>query len=281
MYHIKDNSKLDVSWRLYLRESGAGVNGAILKTSGDSGTLVGGWKDGRLVLSHFAGERPLLFEGQLNADGTLSITLDGQFTYRAARMTEARDKGIPEPPDLSLFTSMKDPTEVLHFSGSDLEGRIFSDKDPRFQGKVLVLTIGGSWCPNCHDEAPFLVELHKEFGAKGLEVVGLFFENDPDLAVVRPRVTAFIRRYGVQFPILISGTTDQVGAKLPQLQNLAVYPTTLVVGRDGRVRSVRAGFPSVATGEEHVRLKREKRELIQRLLDEKPPVRQTAESRQP
>lgn len=277
----KDNSKLDVSWRLYLRESGPEVAGAILKTSGDSGTLVGRWKDGQLVMSHFAGERPLLFEAKPNADGTLSVTLDRRFTYLAARTTEARAKGIPEPPDLSRFTSMKDPTEPFHFSGSDLNGKVVSDLDPQFQGKVVVVTIGGSWCPNCHDEVPFLVELQNEFHAKGLEVVGLFFENDPDAAVYGPRVKAFIRRYGVQFPVLVPGTTDEAAAKLPQLLNFAVYPTTLVLGRDGRVRHVRAGFASAATGEEHVRLKREKRELIERLLAEKPQVKQTAGGRQP
>ena len=276
----QDKSKLDVSWRLYLRQSGSEVSGAILKTSGDSGTLAGRWKDGRLVMSHFAGERPLLFEAQLNADGTLNITLDRQFTYRAARTTEARAKGIPEPPDLSRFTSMKDPTERFHFSGLNLEGKMVSDADAQFQGRVVVVTIGGSWCPNCHDEAPFLGELYKEFHAQGLEVVGLFFEIDPDMTLVRPRVLAFIKRYGVQFPILVPGTTDETATKLPQLLNLAVYPTTLVLGRDGRVRNVRAGFASAATGEAHVQLKREKRELIQRLLQEKPPVsRQTASGR--
>ncbi len=278
----QDGSKLDVSWRLYLRQSGSEGSGAILKTSGDSGTLVGRWKDGHLVMSHFAGERPLLFEAQLNADGTLNVTLDRRFTYRAARTTEARAKGIPEPPDLSRFTSMKDPTERFHFGGLNLEGNMVSDADAQFQGKVVVVTIGGSWCPNCHDEAPFLVDLYKEFHTQGLELVGLFFENDPDMAIVRPRVLAFIKRYGVQYPILVPGTTDDAAARLPQLLNFAVYPTTLVLGRDGRVRSVRAGFASAATGGEHLQLKREKRELIQRLLKERPPTsRQTAGGRQP
>ncbi len=276
-----DNSKLDVSWRLYLRESGPEVSGAILRTSGDTGTLVGRWRDGRLVMSHFAGERPILFEAQPNADGTLSITLDRQFTYLAARTTEARAKGIPEPPDLSRFTSMKDPAERFHFAGSDLDGKTLSDADARFQGKVMVVSVGGSWCPNCHDEAPFLVELDSGYRSKGLEVVGLFFENDPDLNVVRPRVLAFIRRHAVGFPILVAGTTDQAAAKLPQLVNFGVYPTTLVLGRDGRVRHVHAGFASAATGEEHLRLKREKRELIERLLAEKPPARQTVSGPQP
>jgi thiol-disulfide isomerase/thioredoxin len=222
-------------------------------------------------MSHFAGERPLLFEAKLNADGTLSVTLDRTATYLAARTNEARSKGIPEPPDLSRFTSVTDPTERFHFSGSDLDDKMITDADARFKNKVVVLAIGGTWCPNCHDEAPFLVELYKEFHARGLEIVGLFFENDPALSVARPRVLSFIRRYAVEFPILVAGTNrdNDAAKKLPQLVNFAVYPTTIFLGRDGRVRSVHAGFASAATGEEHVQLMREERDLIARLLQER------------
>lgn len=265
-----DKSKLDVSWNLYLRQSGSAFTGAILKTSGDSGMLTGSWRDGKLVMSHFAGERPLLFEARPNSDGTLSITLDQQYTYRAARSTEARAKGIPEPPDPSRFTSVKDPTERFHFGGPDLDGKMLSDADVRFQDKVVMLTIGGSWCPNCHDEAPFLVELYKQFHSRGLEIVGLNFELDSDLALTRPRVLSFIKRYGIQYPMLVPGTTDDAAQKLPQLVNFGVYPTTIVLGRDGRVRSVQAGFASAATGEEHTRRKTEERQLIEQLLAEKP-----------
>ena len=87
------------------------------------------------------------------------------------------------------------------------------------------------------------MELYKEFHAKGLEIVGLFFENDATLSVARPRVLAFIKRYGVEFPILVPGTNDdaEVAAKLPQLVNFAVYPTTS--SRPRRPRPQRArGF---------------------------------------
>ena len=265
----QDNSKLDVSWKLHLSQSGSEVSGAILRTSGDTGTLTGGWKNGRLTLSHFAGERPLLFEAEPNGDGTLAITLDRKFTYRAARSTQLAGKGIPQPPDLSQFTGVKDPRAPFHFSGLDLDGKPVSDADARFKGKVIVLTVGGTWCPNCHDEAPFLSSLYNEFHARGLEVVGLFFENDADLALVRPRIQAFTRRYSVAYPIVFAGTTDQAGAKLSQLRNFSVYPTTIVLGRDGRVRSVHAGFAGAATGAEHTRLTNDEHALVARLVAEK------------
>src|SRR5580765_191796 len=176
------------TWHVYLRQSGAEVSGTILRVDGDTGTLVGRWQKGKLVLSHFAGERPNLFEATRNADGTLAVTLNGNAHYMVVRKSEARAKGIPEPPDPSRYTNVKDPSEPFRFSFPDLSGKVVSNTDAQFQGKVVILAIGGSWCPNCHDEAPFLSELYRDYHARGLEIVGLMFENDPSPSVYRPRV---------------------------------------------------------------------------------------------
>jgi thiol-disulfide isomerase/thioredoxin len=262
------------TWNVFLRQSGAEFSGSILRIDGDTGTLVGHWQNGKLVLSHFAGERPNLFEATINPDGTLAVTLNRTAHYLVVRSNEARAKGIPEPPDPSRYTNVKDPTAPFHFAFPDLSGKLVSDGDAQFRGKVVILSIGGSWCPNCHDEAPFLSELYKDYHARGLEIVGLMFENDPDPKVSRPRVQSFIERYGAQYPMLIAGTTQAspssktINEALPQLVNFGAYPTTIFLGRDGRVRSVHAGFASPATGAEHVRLKEEMRALAERLLAE-------------
>jgi thiol-disulfide isomerase/thioredoxin len=259
------------TWHLLLRQSGAEVSGAILRIDGDTGTLVGHWQNGKLVLSHFAGERPNLLEATVNPDGTLAVLLNGNANYLAARSTEARALGIPDPPDPSRYTNVKDPTAPFAFSFPDVTGKIVSNTDAMFRGKVVIAAIGGSWCPNCHDEAPFLSELYRDYHAKGLEIVGLMFENDPEPAGYRPRVQSFIKRYNVQYPLLIPGTTQMLAEKLPQIVNFGAYPTSIYLGRDGRVRSVHAGFASPATGEEHVRLKKEMRELVEKLLAENAP----------
>jgi thiol-disulfide isomerase/thioredoxin len=262
------------TWHLYLRQSGAEVSGTILKVDGDFGTMVGHWQNGKLSLSHFAGERPNLLEATTNADGTLSATLNGNAHYLVVRSTEARAKGIPEPPDPSRYTNVKDPTAPFQFAFPDFSGNRVSSSDARFRGKVMLLAIGGSWCPNCHDEAPFLSELYKDYRARGLEIIGLMFENDPDPKVSGARVQSFVKRYGAQYPMLFAGTmqpsptTKTIADALPQLVNFGAYPTTIVLGRDGRVRNVHAGFPSAATGAEHTRHKQEVRELIERLLAE-------------
>jgi thiol-disulfide isomerase/thioredoxin len=263
------------TWNVFLRQSGSEVSGSILRVDGDTGTLVGQWKNGKLTLSHFAGERPTLFDATPNADGTLAVTYNGNAHYLVVRSTEARAKGIPEPPDPSRYTSVKDPTTPFQFAFPEaMNGKMVSNTDAQFRGKVVILAIGGSWCPNCHDEAPFLSELYRDYHARGLEIVGLMFENDPDPKSYRPRVQSFIKRYTIQYPMLYAGTTNPtpqskvIAEALPQLINFGAYPTSIYLGRDGRVRSVHAGFASPATGEEHVRLKKELRELAERLLAE-------------
>lgn len=262
------------TWHVFLRQSGAEVSGSILRIDGDTGTLSGRWNAGKLVLSHFAGERPNLFEATRNADGSLAVTLNGTAHYVVVRSGEARAKGIPEPPDPTRYSSVSDPTAPFAFAFPDLTGTIASNRDPQFLGKVVILSVGGSWCPNCHDEAPFLSELYTDFHARGLEIVGLMFENDPDPNVARPRVQSFVKRHRVQYPMLIAGTTTSsptsktINEALPQLVNFGAYPTTIFLGRDGRVRSMHAGFASPATGAEHVRLKAEMRALVERLLAE-------------
>jgi thiol-disulfide isomerase/thioredoxin len=262
------------TWHVYLRQSGAEVSGTILRVDGDVGTMVGHWQNGKLALSHFAGERPTLFEATRNADGTLAVTLNGNAHYLVVPSAEARAKGIPEPPDPSRYTNDKDPTSPFRFAFPDFTGKMVSESDPRLRGKVIILAIGGSWCPNCHDEAPFLSELYKDYRAKGLEIVGLMFENDPDPKVSGARVQSFVKRYNAQYPFLFAGTmqasptTKTIAEALPQIVNFGAYPTTIMLGRDGKVRNVHAGFPSPATGAEHTRHKQEVREQIERLLAE-------------
>jgi thiol-disulfide isomerase/thioredoxin len=268
------------TWSLYLRQSGAEVSGAILRVDGDTGTLSGRWKNGQLTLSHFAGEtlRPLLFEAGLNSDGTMSITLNRVARFVAVRTSAARAAGIPDPPDPSRYTSVQDPTKPFHFRFPGLDGKIVSDTDARFRGKVVLLAIGGTWCPNCLDEAPFLAELYNKFHAKGLEIVGLSFETDADLALARPHMLSFTKRYSIPYPLLLAGTPDQIKDKLPQLVNFGAYPTSIYLGRDARVRAVHAGFASAATGAEHVRLENEITALVERLLAEPVPGTSTGSS---
>ena len=261
------SAKGEKAWHFIVKQSGPEVSAAILRVDGDTGMLEGTWRDGKFLLSHFDGARPLLLEVTPQPDGTLQLVQNGRNKLTAVRSTEARAKGLPEPTDPSRHTSVQDPTVPFRFAFPDLSGKVVANTDARFQGKVVIVAIGGSWCPNCHDEAPFLMELNRKYGAQGLEIVSLSFE-DADQLKDPVRLRAFIQKYGIQYPVLLAGETSELNAKLPQAVNLNAWPTTFFLGRDGRVRSVHAGFAGKASGAFHDEMREEITGLIERLLAE-------------
>ncbi|HTC31782.1 MAG TPA: TlpA disulfide reductase family protein [Bryobacteraceae bacterium] len=246
------SSKGEQAWRLIVQQkSASNVSAAILRVDGDTGALTGGYKDGKFVLSHFSGGRPALMVLTPGADGTLAIDmtdLHGTSQLSATRPDVARAKGLAPPTDPDHHTTVKDASQPFQFSAPDLNGKIVSNTDARFQGKVVLVNITGSWCPNCHDEAPFLAELYRKYHSQGLEVVALSFEEEDQLKNPA-RLRAFMKEYGIDYTVLLGGTPDERDAKLTQPVNLNSWPTTFFLGRDGRVRFVHAGFPGPASGE--------------------------------
>jgi peroxiredoxin len=264
------SSKGESAWRFIVRQNGPSISATILRIDGDTGTLSGRYENGRFLISHFSGARPVKYEITQNADGSLQLVQNGNQKLTALKLTDARAKEAA-PTSPTQFTRMKNPAEPFRFSYPDLDGKTVSNTDPRFKGKVVLVSITGSWCPNCHDEAPFLTELYRTYHQKGLEIVALGFEEADQLKnPVRPR--AFVKQFGIEYPFLLVGEPEEAPAKISQAENLNAFPTTFVIGRDGRVRTVHAGFASVATGTVHAESKKEMRTEIERLLAEKSPA---------
>jgi thiol-disulfide isomerase/thioredoxin len=264
------STKGETAWRFIVDQSGPKISATILRVDGDTGTLTGSFRDGTFVLSHFSGARPLLLEVTPNADGTLTLSLNKQPGLVAARENVASTKGIGTPTDPEMHTSVKDASEPLRFSFPDLNGRMVSNTDAKFRGKVVLVNISGSWCPNCHDEAPFLASLYKKYRAKGFEMVTLSFEEGDQLSSPT-RLRAFIEHYGITWTVLLPGDPDQLNEKMPQGVNLNAFPTSFILGRDGRVRAVHAGFPSPGSGEFYVHAEKEVTSLVEKLLAETAP----------
>jgi thiol-disulfide isomerase/thioredoxin len=264
-----NSNKGESAWRFIVRQSGAEVTAAILRVDGDTGGLSGTYRNGRFVVSHFSGARPLVLELTPQKDGSLEIVRNKTEKMIAVKDSEAKLKGVAEPTDPSRHSSVKDPTEPFKFAFPDVTGKIVSSTDERFRGKVVIVGIGGSWCPNCHDEAPFLSELYTKYKSKGLEIVELSFEEEAQKAKGYPRLLAFNKRYGVNYTVLLAGDQGDLQEKVPQIHNLNSFPTTIFVGKDGLVRAVHAGFAGAVSGVFHENAKEEITATVERLLAER------------
>ena len=276
-----ESSKGEKAWRLIIHQKGDEATASILRIDGDTGALTGHFQDGKFVLGIFAGSKVLRLDVVPTKEGTLDLTLHSPYArfltksgeydktylhYVAYRPDDARAKGLPRPSDPLKHTTVRNASEPFKFRFPDVNGKVYSNDDPRFRGKVVVAVVTGTWCPNCHDEAQFLVELHKKYRDRGLEVVALNFEEEEQQEQDYKRVRAFVKKYGVEYPYLIAGTPLEMWTKVPQAVNLNTWPATIFIGRDGLVKQIHAGFASPASAEFNTELKKEFTETVERLL---------------
>lgn len=242
-----------------LASTGDRIDGTFLTDTGDFRYLEGRYTQGRLELSCFDGAHAFLLRADVDPQGALVgdfWAMGGMHaTWRATRMPDGAEGPLADPTAVvGLSPAAKDGRFAFDFP--DLGGQRITHEDPRFVGKVVLVDVFGTWCPNCNDQAPLLARWHREYGSRGLELVGLAFEMTGDVERDRRFVGRYAQRYGIEFPLLLAGTSDkaEASAVLPALTGIVSFPTTVLIGRDGKVRRIYNGFAGPATGEHHTRL---------------------------
>jgi len=251
-----------------LTQAGHVVTGTVLRASGDDRYIAGEARGDTLFLSRFDGGTAYLYLARLRPDGVLS---GEQWTGGGSHETfSGRRDPNAKLDDPEALSALKPGVDRLEFSFPDMEGTLHAYPDAAHAGKVVLVTIGGSWCPNCHDEAAFLKDLLASRRERGLEVIQLMFERTPDFDSQARAAREFAAKFAIDYPVLIAGTTsdDDVLKKLPQLAALKAYPTLFIIDRKGIVRTVHTGFAGPAAGKHHDEQNRELKALVDSLLDE-------------
>jgi thiol-disulfide isomerase/thioredoxin len=243
------------------------LTGTFLTETGDYRFLEGTADEDSLHLSCFDGSHAFLFNGALQGDSIVGGFWSGIHWNEPWVAYRNPDFHLRDPDSLTFLKEGHDMAEVAF---PDLEGRIISTHDDRFKGKVLMLQVMGSWCPNCVDETILLKQLHADYGDQGLEVMALAFEkyDEEDRAIAG--LKRFKHTMGVEYPIVYGGSAakENASAKLPFLDHIMSYPTCIFVDRTGKVRRIRTGFYGPSTGEHYTNYTRGLRVFIEQLLQE-------------
>jgi peroxiredoxin len=244
----------------------AKVTGTVMTPTGDHRFLEGEVHGDEIWLSTFAGGLAYLYKFKVNGSGELQ----GEYWQGLKSHSKVAARRNADAQLVELDTQLKSDTERFDFSFRDLDGHSVSLSDARFQGKVVLVTLGGSWCPNCHDEAVFLAPFYREYRERGFEIIALMFERHGDFDKAARAVRNYRKDLGIEFTTLIAGIadTDDASAKLPALQQVYAYPTTVFVDRQGKVRKTHTGFTGPATGQHYTDYVREFRALVDELLAE-------------
>ncbi len=251
------------------RQQGAHVTGTFLTPLSDYRYLAGEVNGKQLFLSAFDGSHVFLFKAEMNEKGKLLVdfwsALKWQESWTASLDPDAE---LPDPENL---TFLNEGFDRFAFTFPDLDGNPVSLTDRQFNNKVIIITLAGSWCPNCHDEAAFMAPWYLQNRERGVEVVALMFEHYGDFKMAAQQTREFRKKFGIEYTTLIAGVSDkeEAGKVLPMLNAVIAFPTTLFIDAQGNVRRIHTGFNGPGTGERFEVFKRDFTSYVDTLVAER------------
>ncbi|MFT3701607.1 MAG: TlpA disulfide reductase family protein [Agriterribacter sp.] len=253
-------------------QKGSRLTGSFLTASGDYRYLQGIVDGDSLKLSGFDGGFALLFTAKIDNDSTISGGRYYSGAGAAPQVWTAQKNKYVQLPDSAVSGKLKaGASPKVDFTFNDADGKPVSFSDKKFKGKVVILQILGSWCPNCMDESTFMGEVYRSYKAKGVEIIGLAYERTTDVARSQAAVKNFMKRLNVAYPVLIPavavGDPQRSEKTLPQLERIPAFPTTIFVDRKGEIQKIHSGFSGPATGAaDYEEQKKEYYQIINDLL---------------
>ncbi len=230
------------------KQQGDSVTGTFLTPTGDYRYLQGNVVNGLMQLSTFDGNHAYIFRATKKEDGSLT----GEFISGKNHMEfwegiKDENASLPDPESL---TYLKPGYERIEFKFPDVNGNPVTLNDEKYKNKVVILQMFGTWCPNCMDETMFLSPWYNENKKRGVEIIGLAYERKPDFDYASGRVKKMIDKLKVNYDFVIAGTNDktQAAETLPMLNKVVAFPTTIFIGKDGKVKKIHTGFSGPGTG---------------------------------
>lgn len=233
---------------IFKAENDSRITGTFLTETGDYRFLDGNRSGLNFSMSTFNGSWAMLFEATLDSD-----TLRGSFYSGPSYVTQwiaVRNPNAQLRNEASLTYVVNDQA-LLTKDMRKLNGKSFSLKD--YEGQVVILQIMGTWCPNCLDEVQFMEKLYQNYHGSGLEIVALAYEVGTNANEQRKKLRAFKKRIGMSYDLVLAGTSskDVAATQFPMLNGIMSFPTTVILGKDGKVLYVHTGYSGPATGEAH------------------------------
>ena len=242
------------------------LEGTFLTETGDYRYLSGKIEDNKLQLSCFDGSHAFLFEAEKIGDSLNGLFYSGAHWKTNWFGLKNDTFELNNPYEITQLVNDK----KLQFSKLNLEKDSVYFPNNHTNGKVIIIQIFGSWCPNCMDEIMFFNELYKEYKNKGLEIIGLGYEIPVEIDDKINRLKKLKERKRIDYTLLLGGDANKQKASedFPMLNSITSFPTTLILNRKGEIIKTHTGFNGPGTGEIYKTYKEEMKNTIEKLLNE-------------
>ncbi|MFY0604622.1 MAG: TlpA family protein disulfide reductase [Flavobacteriaceae bacterium] len=251
------------------KQTGNKVTGTFRTTTGDYRYLEGIVDKDSLKLSTFDGAHAFLFTAKLT-----DSTMTGIF-YSGNHWKEpfiANRNSNYELPSANELTFIKEGHKKFNFSFQNEKGEFISLDDKQFKDKVIIVQIMGTWCPNCLDESRYYKEFLSNNSIDDVAFVALAFEDAKTKELAFKRINRWREKSKVPYPVLLAqyGTSDKKLAqeKLPMLNHIISYPTSIYIDKKRNIRRIHTGFNGPATGQKYIDFKKEFVRFLDTLITE-------------
>lgn len=249
-----------------LTQKGNEITGTFLTETGDYRFLSGHVNGNQLHLAAFDGAHAFLFTALFEND-----KLSGQFysgnhwkeTWEAVKDQEASLRNAEE------LTYLKEGYDGIEFSFPNMKSDTISFPNENYEDKVVIVQILGSWCPNCMDESRLYADLYKKYNSKDLEIIGLAFERPDEFEKIQAILNRYKNQMGIGYEVLWAGKASKkiAAQKLPMLNHVMSFPTSIFIDKKGNVRKIHTGFSGPAT-KQYTTYVKELNAFLQTLLNE-------------
>jgi len=248
-------------------QHGTLIKGTFLTETGDYRYLAGNANGDQMRISAFDGSHAYLFRANLRADTLRGTYYSGTHWKEPWYAVKDEDATLKDPYEL---TYLKPGYDQLSFTFPNTKGESISLDNPQYQGKVVIVQLMGSWCPNCMDESRFFAELYDRYHEQGLEIIALAYERQPEMEDAVKNIQRLKDRLDIDYDILIAGNSDKIEAAktLPMLNHVLSFPTAIFLDRSGNIRQIHTGFYGPGTGDHYTRFVEKTTQLLEKLLAE-------------
>ena len=253
--------------KLIVNQSNSDVISTVITETGDYGYMEGKINYNELSISNFNGSRAYLIKGKLNNDTIRGHFYRGNYGYSDFIAFKDDSFRLSDPYGL---TSLKKGYKSFDFNFEDINGKIISNNDKKFEDKLILVQIMGSWCPNCIDESKYLSQLSRKY--KDISIVSIAFEYAKEKNQAINNLKKIKKNLNIEYDLLLGGygSTDKklILEKLNSLDKLISYPTLVVMDKNKIVRKIHTGFNGPATGNEYEKFKYNFEEFLKLLIAE-------------
>jgi len=247
-------------------QHGDRITGTIATQVGDFRYFEGVTYDDSIRISSFDGVHAFLMTGVLK-NGNWS----GLFYYEdgySEKWTSTYDSEVALANPFSLIT-VETKTHRPYYDILTAGGEYNAIDTDLLNGKVVIIQLMGTWCPNSLDQTQYLTNWYKKQNEDKLALMAVTYEPG-NKAYSQKRIDTYSKLLNISYPMYIGGTMSKGQAALafPNIGKINAFPTLVIIDKQGYIRYINSYFNGPATGNYYLQFDTEFNEKINELLEE-------------